>query len=875
MTPAPDDPARYRQLMSLFDRAIEIPIADRPIWLARIQSEEPSLADELAQLLIHDGTCNDVFDSHGERLEIGLANACDVLARAPGGNEDISNADPLLNLDLGGRYRLEQRIGAGGMGQVYRAFDRIEERVVAIKLLRPELAGDERQVERFRREFRAVSRLMHPGCITMFAEGSHLGRRYIVMEYVHGGSLERLSQGRPTELLPILITLANTLDYVHENRILHRDLKPANILLVPGEPLRPKLADFGIVHLGDDEAGRLTDTGAILGSIDFMAPEQIEGKPLDSRCDLYSFGGIIYSLWTGSPPFSGTPLQRLRARFESEAPSLRIRVPHAPPRLDALVARLLRRNRSERPDRARDVARELEKILAELHGVRMTNFEEKPLVVTLRDPTSCELAAEALLGSGKPRDAVTLLRSHDISSWPVLIRARWLRKLGIALLRTSELTDGLSTLEQALALLDDEVPQKQTRRRVRILANLLGLVSSSVIGGAGQEAEDVERAIIHRELSVIHRWIDIERAVYHQVAFARLAFRLNIKTFRTEAYLGIAFMCSLRAWSRTATRYYRKTLALARETSDTSGLARYAIVLGGLKTSIGHDNRTAMAHFDEGLRLAKSIGDVFLTTFASSMRGWAATLLSYPEQAKNDFQRASDAATELDIPWLRDDAACGSSLIDLLQGNFESATSRVRSLLASDIRLALPLFEALPTEILGVEALLSGRYRDAVILLERARTHYLTHNLYRGWGTFAKLMHSEALVCWAEEVGARNVPDFLQRLRANTKMGQRMSRLWVFRGWGALLTGVEKARRGNEKAARRLFDRALAERGPVDHPSFMDHFFKIRIALERLHLGDSKDSITRILDQINANLEVDGFLGIRRSLERLRNLHQV
>lgn len=445
----------------------------------------------------------------------------------------------------------------------------------------------------------------------------------------------------------------------------------------------------------------------------------------------------------------------------------------------------------------------------------------------------------------------------------------------MAYLRTSDVAEGLSTLERALSLLGEDVPVRKTEQRWRILRNLVGMASRKVWRRGTTVPADVERAMIHRELAMMHRWIDLERAAYHQVAFARLAFRLGIDTYRTEAYLGIAFMSSLRPWPKTAARYYEKTSALARETGDVQGLARYEIVRGAVETSIGRDCRLAMAHFSQGVHLAESVGDDFLTTFACAMRGWAAMLSSHMVQAKEDFQRAADNATDLNIPWLREDAACGLSFAELFCGEIASAGQRARLVMASDMRIAMPLFEAMPTEILGVEAFFSGRYREAVASLDRARTLYTTHGLYRGWGTFAKLLHSEALLCWADEAGVDVIPDILRRLRENARVGRRMSRLWVFRGWGSFLMGVYRSRKGHEKAARRCFHRALAERGNDERPSFMDLGFRIRIALERLRLGDSKASIVPILDAAKEAITECGFLGMLPWLARMRGVYGV
>lgn len=186
-------------------------------------------------------------------------------------------------------------------------------------------------------------------------------------------------------------------------------------------------------------------------------------------------------------------------------------------------------------------------------------------------------------------------------------------------------------------------------------------------------------------------------------------------------------------------------------------------------------------------------------------------------------------------------------MIRLLYGEFESSALSMRSVSASDMRLALPLFEALPVEVRGAEAFLSGRFREAVTCFERARAHYKAHNLYSGWGTLA----------------------------SNARMGRRLSRLWLFRGWGSLLTGVYRARRGDANAARVLFDRALAERGSASNLSFSDLWFKVRIAFERWRLGDPREEVAPMLDGADAAFKAVGFAGMRSWLKRMREAHGV
>lgn len=268
---------------------------------------------------------------------------------------------------VGGAYRLVAQVGVGGGGEVWRAVCLAHGISVAVKLLSPALSADPRQVQRFRREFRVLSRLSHASCVKVLAEGEYgaiegaRGRRFLVTEWVGGGTLERYVGASHDVLLPLLIQVASALDYIHRRHIVHRDLKPANVLLSTESPPVAKLADFGISALqaveGDLEATApvLTGVGTLLGTIDYFSPEQVLGLPADPRSDLYAFGVMMFVLWAGEAPFGGAPIERLWARTTRKARPL----PHAPAPLAALVADLLETKPEARVASAYELAHRL------------------------------------------------------------------------------------------------------------------------------------------------------------------------------------------------------------------------------------------------------------------------------------------------------------------------------------------------------------------------------------------------------------------------------------------------------------------------------------------------------------------------------------
>src|SRR5690348_5258890 len=211
----------------------------------------------------------------------------------------------LRGTTLNGRYRLEDRIGAGGMSTVYRATDETLQRTVAIKLMNREIATDSDQLERFRREARAVAQLSHPHIVGVIDYGEDDGRPYIVFEYVEGETLKeriRRSGRLPiTEAVAYAIEIARALGTAHARHIVHRDVKPQNVMI--DEEGSAKVTDFGIARTLDEEG--LTADGRVLGTTDYVSPEQALGRPVTGQSDLYSLGIVLYEMLTGEVPFKG------------------------------------------------------------------------------------------------------------------------------------------------------------------------------------------------------------------------------------------------------------------------------------------------------------------------------------------------------------------------------------------------------------------------------------------------------------------------------------------------------------------------------------------------------------------------------------------
>lgn len=256
---------------------------------------------------------------------------------------------------LANRYLLEEHVATGGMAAVWRAHDEVLARTVAVKVLHDDLSRQDTIRERFRREAVAAAKLVHPGIVSLFDTGVDGDRVYLVIEYIEGQTLADVMDEGPLEhgeAVRIAIRVAAALAHAHERGIVHRDIKPANVLL--GEDGAVKVTDFGIAKAALDTS--LTATGRVMGTAAYVAPEQLRGRPVDARADLYSLGLVLYEAVTGTRAFDGVdPIAVAEARLHAGPLRARDRRADVPRALDDVIAALTAPDPDDRPDHAIDV----------------------------------------------------------------------------------------------------------------------------------------------------------------------------------------------------------------------------------------------------------------------------------------------------------------------------------------------------------------------------------------------------------------------------------------------------------------------------------------------------------------------------------------
>jgi eukaryotic-like serine/threonine-protein kinase len=284
-----------------------------------------------------------------------------------------------------GAYKIESKIGEGGMGVVYRAQDTELDRPVAIKMVLATDSDNEESVARFMREAKAASRLQHPAIMTIYQFGVQDGTRYLVMEFIEGKTLKRIINNQPlpiNQICDIAVQVADALSVAHEKGVIHRDMKAENVMVTPRG--HAKILDFGLAKMKDEDVlptdATVTDmyktqAGTVLGTISHMSPEQAMGHEVDGKADVFSFGVVLYEMTTGFSPFMGPTPQATLARLLNQAPrAVNELNPSAPQPLEQLINRCLEKDPLRRPT-AKEVTSEIKRIQATLSAKDMAPMQ--------------------------------------------------------------------------------------------------------------------------------------------------------------------------------------------------------------------------------------------------------------------------------------------------------------------------------------------------------------------------------------------------------------------------------------------------------------------------------------------------------------------
>ena len=346
------------QIEQIYHSTLEREESQRSSFLKEACAGDEVLRWEVESLLAHQSQAESFIE----------APALEVAAKGMAQNQ----AQSLVGRQVG-PYKIHSLLGVGGMGEVYLAQDPRLDRAIALKILPTELASDPDRIRRFIREARAASGLKHPNVATIYEIGKSDEFHFIAMEYVEGQTLANKISGRPlpiAEIVDIGIQVADALDEAHRKGITHRDIKPANLMLTSREQV--KILDFGLAKVTRPEGQALgsdistvvkTETGVVMGTVQYMSPEQVLGKEVDHRTDIFSLGVVLYEMATGRLPFTGTSSSETMDRVLHAQPEAIARFNYdVPAELDRIIRKCLEKDRERRYQSARDLLIDLKNL---------------------------------------------------------------------------------------------------------------------------------------------------------------------------------------------------------------------------------------------------------------------------------------------------------------------------------------------------------------------------------------------------------------------------------------------------------------------------------------------------------------------------------